>query len=76
MLILKFITKKEIVEKIIQEKELDQGLGKVVDLGEEEEAEEVEGVVDFEEEEVEVEGEAEEEDSNSNNGKNKITKNS
>lgn len=75
MSILRFILKKETGEKIIQVKELDQGLGKVADLGEAEEEEVVEEV-DLGEEEVEEEGEGEEGDSNSNNGKNKITKNS
>lgn len=75
MSILRFILKKETGEKIIQAKELDQGLGIVADLGEGEEEEVVEEV-DLGEEEVEEEGEGEEEDNNSNNGKNKITKNS
>lgn len=75
MSILRFILKKETGEKIIQVKELDQGLGIVADLGEVEEEEVVEEV-DLGEEEVEEEGEGEEGDSNSNNGKNKITKNS
>ena len=75
MSILRFIPKKETEEKIIQVKELDQGLGIVADLGEVEEEEVVEEV-DLGEEEVEEEGEGEEEDNNSNNGKNKITKNS
>lgn len=75
MSILRFIPKKETEEKIIQVKELDQGLGIVADLGEVEEEEVVEEV-DLGEEEVEEEGEGEEGDSNSNNGKNKITKNS
>lgn len=54
-------------------KGLDQGLGRIVDLGEVEEAEEV-GAVDLGE--VEEEGEEKEEDNSLNNGKNKITKNS
>ena len=75
MSILRFIPKKETEEKIIQVKELDQGLGIVADLGEVEEEEVVEEV-DLGEGEGEEGGEGEEEDNNSNNGKNKITKNS